>query len=721
MGVLMRKISLVCSFLTFCVVSLLAIDYVHVEDGHFNYKGERLRLWGVNLQLHHVQNYKGAKITVKRIKSMGFNAIHLWLSRGTFHQPGRDWKSFIKENKGSQKGLDLLDYFIACCKEENIFVSIALSPRGDEITPDVFDLASCDDSLSKDQWFKKFSDCKPKYSISALRYLDERIAKAYELHSAFFLNRINPYTGCRYAEEPTIALYEFADECDFLAWPPRNLKSDDLAGWQIKRKWEIFLKVKYHDTETLKAAWGSLLEGENITDMKAMFYPGREIDKTPSPRIEDAWEFLYGLCSSSDEAFLKSFRSMAQEGKGCNIVPITMDSVIYTKLGNLYAISSKSSFTCGTEMLRGGAIEKNADGYAWTPLSSMSPKEFHYSVSPGLIKIKGKPFCPYAGGELVNNPYRAAAPFFRSIWASYQDWDGVFSYCWGYHRNKLEPNNFGDFCGNSLFPASVDSPNDGYDILNDEVYLSVQKLASQIFLNTSVAKSKDTVLFRFGRKALFSLDAMGYYQSIWPEMAPASFLHSAELSLEPDGPFRMESKTESVPALEYPLKWENGFEWNWKEGFMKLDTPSAKGYAGRCDGPINFKDGISLDAGKEEFIVFMIASCDSAPIDKSRELSMSFVSSSRNSGYEEDFTRLQFTRLNSIDYPKEWSIVKNSGSLPVLVKRPSGIVRIPWNGKVEKYDFAMNLFQEKHFKDSFEQKSDEPVFITKIKRQNFNP
>jgi len=682
-------------------------DYVQIRNGHFYYKGKRLRLWGVNIMNHHVRNYKGAEITVRRLKDMGFNSVHIWLPKGTFHSPKRKWKNFVEVKKGSQ--LDLFDYFVYCCKKEGIFVTASLSVRGDLITPDVYDLVERND-IDKERWYDLIK--KSGRQFRSLKFVDPSIKEAYILQMRYFLNRVNPYTGKKYAEEETIAFYQLEDEMGFLSWPPGRIDNkDSLFQILIKKEWEKFLKKRYQNTEILEKSWGSLFENESINNMKAIFYPGARFRKTPEKRAADAWEFLYGLTEKFYKEYLLILRSQAPEGIGCNVIPVAVDSAIYTRAGNLFDIYRNSTFLCGTGTYSGGGIRKVGDKYKWVSLVETQPPFPSHSVDASILKVSGKPYCPLAGADILNNPYRALTPFFRGLWACWQDWDGIYTYWWGYFPKDVEI----DYENYSKFPLRVvwsENKRGGFDILNDEVSLAIHKLSSNIFRNFLISPSSFPTKFIFGKKFLYSIKAADYYHKLFPFMNKTAFTSGAEIIIDENANIEMKYKGKISEKVPYPLQWENGVKWDWENDYIKIDNRYVKGFAGKPEKEINFSDGIKIKNVNRKFIVFLLSPENKKSITNSSELIFTIVSTSHNSGYKEDFSKIQFNKRWKFPYP--WSVVVNPGNFPIVVERVSTSIFLPFSGIVEKYDFNMKKFDEKPFNEVINISENEPLFFGKI-------
>ena len=727
----MKRTFLFFIFITYYAFSFTIKEgkYVYVKDGNFYYDGKRIRLWGINILAHHVRNYKGAEITAKRLKDMGFNCVFIWIPKGFFHSQDKKWIEFVDVKKGSETGLDLVDYFVYCLKKEGIFSAFNLSINRDTLKEDVFDLVKRED-INKEKWWELIKKNYSRY----LKFVDPSIKQAYIEEMKFFLNRENPYTGRKYSEEESIAFYQLEDEMSFLAWPPGKIDNEnDLFSIQIKKRWEEFLKRKYKTEEEMWKNWGEKIPDESINNMKFIFYSGRgysisypngekkefytgsAFDSTPQKRAEDAWEFLYSLTEGFYKEYFKELRSQARKGIGVNIVPVCVDSVIYTKAGNFYDIVKNSDFVCGTGIGIGSGIEKVDNRYEWK-LNLKIPLSIHYSVEPTLLKVKDKPYCPLAGSNNLNNPYRAIIPFLRVIWASWQDWDGVFTYWWGYFPKDLEIN----YKNYDKFPLRVDyekEKNRAYDLLNDEISCSVHKLSSLIFLNFFLTPSENPTRFYFGKKFLYSVDAGNYFHSLYPFMAKTAYKYGAEIVFQPDSNYKIQSEGEIYKEeIECPLKWENGVEWNWIDEYIKIDSEYVKGYAGKVKGDIEFKDGIKLKNINRDFIVFLLVSENKISIKNSNKIYYTIVNTSFNNGFKEDFSKIQFFSQHIYKYPLIWSVVIDPGSLPIIVKRVTCELILPFSGIVENYNFYMEKISEQKFEKGFKISDEQPIFFGMIKK-----
>ncbi|MCM8830190.1 MAG: hypothetical protein NC824_04250 [Candidatus Omnitrophica bacterium] len=151
---------------------------------------------------------------------------------------------------------------------------------------------------------------------------------------------------------------------------------------------------------------------------------------------------------------------------------------------------------------------------------------------------------------------------------------------------------------------------------------------------------------------------------------------------------------------------------------MKVDNAYVKAFSGTPVGSIvDFKDGVAVKKISRDFVVFVIASDDGKAIKDSRKLIYTIVSTSHNTGYKEDISKLQFFTQAGYKYPLAWSIVENEGGLPIIVERVSAEIILPWKaGTHKKFDFFSSEISSERFSEVLKIKETEPVFIGTVSR-----
>jgi len=182
---------------------------------------------------------------------------------------------------------DRMDYFIHQCKQAGIY--LVLTPV----------------------YWTEFEITDPegnqvRTSSHVILFFNNNMEQAVrELWKEFYTHR-NPYTGLRYADDPTLAAFEFKNE-DSPFWALNWIKNGLPVFWkEIQRQYSGFLKEKYRTTDALHRAWtlkgypcalaeGESLEKENIDlfEMSGWHQEKNDRDIGMRPRKSDQTEFLH--------------------------------------------------------------------------------------------------------------------------------------------------------------------------------------------------------------------------------------------------------------------------------------------------------------------------------------------------------------------------------------------------------------------------------------------
>jgi len=686
--------------------------YVTVRDAHFSVDGKRLRLWGVNLSVHHVGDYRGAEVTIQRMKRLGFNCIHLWLPKGALHAPGKPYLEFRTSRKGDGSVLDLFDYIVYLCRQNGMYVSLpCLSVRLDEITEDAFDVLPGGSADERREWFEGVRSSGKGFR--QLKFVDERVAALYFAHARYFLNRVNPYTGKRYAEEECIAFYELEDGMSFLAWPP-DIGNGSYFSRRLSQHWFDFLESRFHSESEMAKAWGDLFPGESLSQRSIKLFPTRKLEQVNPRRLADTWEFLYGLSSRFHRDHLALVRSQAPKGVGINVQPIATDSLIYNRPGLMFAALSHSDFVCGTGFQTGGQLVEEEGTFRWRPATTFPPPwKWHYATDASCLRVEGMPYCPVAGASRTNDPFRAMNPLIRAIWASWQDWDGVFAYWWGYFADGKPIRSDADYAREPLRVATPDHPSRGFEICHDEIMLAQHRTASSLFRQGLIRPAGNPPVIRIGCRALFGPPASDYYHLRWPSIPRAAWQVGARIQFDSQWDGKVQLADAENGGSIGPLTWSNGVLWDWPRGRVVVDTPHVKALAGMIDGGFAFSGGIALKDVNREFVCFTLASEDGRPLESSHRAVLSMVSTSANTGYHFDSTRVTKNRFGM---PEIYSGCVNPGRWPVVVERVGARVLLPLlKGRVcRKLDFALREIETTGAETETVMKPDEPVFFCEL-------
>jgi hypothetical protein len=255
-----------------------AAGFIQVIDGHLaTGDGRRWRIWGQNMTFGAaLVPREMAPMVARRIAKYGINCIRLHhmdhryprgllirhSGRTPVNEPERS--GIARRDVEPTRALDpeamaRLDYFIACLKDNGVYVDINLN---------VSRSFTAADGVKQAAWIG--------YG-KALTYFDPRLIFLQKEYAQQVLDHVNPFTGNRYAEEPAVALVELVNENSLLeSWMMGRLRGEQTepAGtWtdippayaeDLDRLWNAWLARRYVDRAALATAWaGDLRDFED--------------------------------------------------------------------------------------------------------------------------------------------------------------------------------------------------------------------------------------------------------------------------------------------------------------------------------------------------------------------------------------------------------------------------------------------------------------------------
>lgn len=214
-------------------------------DGTYRVSGERIRFYGVNIGAGSCfPPLDKAEAIAARLARMGLNVAR-------FHHMEAPWTDgLLAYESGNSRTfdpvrLDRLDFFLAALKEAGVYLNLNL------LTSREFQAG---DGLPQEI---ESIDWKVQHVLAM--FYPQLVALQKE-HARGLLERVNPYTGLRYADDPALAFVEINNENGILhAWYGGDL--DGLPAvfeTPFRQRWNQWLREKYGDTETLRHAWGAV-------------------------------------------------------------------------------------------------------------------------------------------------------------------------------------------------------------------------------------------------------------------------------------------------------------------------------------------------------------------------------------------------------------------------------------------------------------------------------
>ncbi len=212
-------------------------------DGHLYAGGERQRFIGVNFTYRSaLPEHTDAEKIAARLARFGVNIVR-------FHLMDANWGGeciFDPAYPGTRhldpKSLDKLDYFVSQLKKNGIYSDINLLTGRNFRSSDGLDL-----SIDSMEWKAKQT---PAFFDSTMIELQKEYAR-------LLLDRVNPYTGLRYAEDPAIAVVELVNEHGLIHGWLAGM-ADTLPNYyaeELRGMWNSYLHSRYASHAALAAGW----------------------------------------------------------------------------------------------------------------------------------------------------------------------------------------------------------------------------------------------------------------------------------------------------------------------------------------------------------------------------------------------------------------------------------------------------------------------------------
>ena len=717
--------------------------FVSRRGADFLYDGKVLRLSGINVSTNNFRSYEDIDILIDRLGVMNLNAIRLWASKlgpagnnSAFYTPeSTREKMMVKSGKGDGSYADYYDYLTAKCQELGIFIHN--TSLGSHTPPMKYwpgnphDLV--DKPLSKSDTYVSLH-----YQGDAMLFLDDVYLEARIRHIRNFLNRVNPYTGQRYAEMPVFATWELGNEVHFnvQVFSGNVMKRmNPCVGEALTRRWNEYLRGKYQTQQALLRAWGKVDPGEELE--KGNIYPGPDYSnykKYPVQRMLDLVDFTQQRCISVYRTLEETARSCAGKGIGINQAPILHTTFAdHCNLNAFYACT-QGDFASGGIYQAWYTHNKKNPYYPYRPMFAERP----YFYFLNFMTRKDRPFMVYEHSYQGHYGYPAEwCPAIHLVGAGL-GWDAIYLYGYSGNGDLAHPLNLRDFPlyqgPSKLIPlSSTPAPFRSGDAVNMHFYheetLASNAIAAQAFIN-GLKPNSEPLTVTYGPAAYRHFAWRGYnLQSSYPMMM-ASIRSRLQFEFDPD------QKAEQV--LSHPLPQTDGIGWDpvvppridfcdtaeivkaspditWapSEKYFSVDCSHSKIVVGAVPNGFAFQDGVSVGKMNHPFAFFGVSSRDGKPIAQSDEVIFSIVGRARNTG-----EKFNLEKPYSISYLGVSDCLESFGHLPVIHDRYTTRVVLPLKNRIIRfYNFEGYCFRQEPFDGSVVISENEPLYMAVVSRE----
>ena len=726
--------------------------YVQLDEkGHFALDNRRLRFWGAQGGFPFSSDVKNMAL-VERLKATGFNMVRLFEIIPA------------KYKKGDQSLQDRTDFFLAELKRQGFHVWMSSLYRGNA-TPE--DVSIINDPTTAADWQAGIREWQAKRQGkpvpthgSLARIWDPRLEALSIQYMKSVGNHVNQYTGLRYADDPVFAIWELTNE----EWWFGKMVS---GSWQtlpaffqesLLRQWSAFLQTKYGGNKALTQAWGFLLPGEDIASSTVQLAPLRDTskpvvlndagpaaqaalkgvsggltrDQFKAQRGSDVIEFLLKIWIDHKKRLDASVKSL---GKSTQFAPIVWDTGIGYEIQAQY-MQQHAGAIAHCSYITGFQVDPKDELFPWASGLAETPRMC--SGVPWLEhnRLAGKPFLVYENQIEQPAKYRAEYPLRIATLGAIQDWDAINWHYFGHEVDLKQEHPY-----DRALDVSQSSPGthpQGYHFQFDESQMAAMRTAAELFKNGALPPAPAPTEFVFGRPALLDPASMDYgasYGEPGLKMLPTTYRYGVRLKIDAE---QKEYVKITGPTLSprlgepNPIRPNEAIEYDWRRGHLKADAPAGVAYAGffaRHGGPVVFSNGLTLDqvsitnppntpypvSEDEQYIAFALSSSTGEPLGITKTATLSLVSSSFNTGFALDTSKL----TEGFGWQRNPGAIVSLGTAPVLVCRVGATLKGPalrgfryrfldWHFR----EIAAGVIEE----DTLVLPADLPVFLTELSR-----
>ncbi|WP_419211110.1 beta-galactosidase [Maribacter sp. X9] len=598
--------------------------------------GEPIKFWGVNIcsDQPFVANDKADKY-VNMLAFMGVNGVRFhkftWEATDSKYSTVPDSLKFLK-----------MDYFQYKLKERGIYYGWS-HIYGHKVKPkDSSRLLSYREIANLSYPWKHLNGS----SSSLVNFANDLQDLNIEL-TVNMLNRVSPYSGLRYADDPALSFIEFQNE-DNIFWAAMEaaLKQAPTYRALLCKQFSEWLKDKYDTDEYLKIAWGSNLpEGESISKMNVYPTPNHGVfgfeynralkDDSEIPNdVLDKMRFLYDTQLKFYKRFEKAIRETGYKGiiVGSNWQAGSGISHLY----NLHAdysvgmVDRHNYFGGG----KGGHVLDTGKVKSKTMVSLPGSG----LLSTGMQQVENRPFAISEWMSLIPNEYTAeSSPIIATYGMGLQGWDASFAFAVdeAHYTNTLQSKH-GVYNVTSPLQMAL------YPALSSMIYRGDITEAPSVTERNVHIPSLMSGKLGFSEQIEQRYDDKYFSGSVPPEALafgkiPIVFTEEYEETKDLSVEQLQVYGNKAITSITDELKWDYS-----GKGYITINTKGTKGIIGFTKGKEFDLEGWKLST-ENDFVVIYLTSLDKFNgMDQSRKILITAIARARNKGmaYIQDGTYL---------------------------------------------------------------------------------
>ena len=463
--------------------------FLTTKGEHFAWSdGSRARFWGINVANTSLQESDAnIEAMLRNFRAAGFNLVrlhHFDERGGIIDLDAPDSRRFVEANWRK------LDFWIAKARENGLYVYLDLLDYRRFKAGDGVEAAEALGRSAKPYavFDPKLIELQKEYARKLLR------------------EHVNPFTGLRYADDPTVVMLEVYSESGLFMRRGLWRSMPEPYAARFKALWNKWLQAKYGSTINLYGAWtgpngkSALFEHENLekglVELPAMTWEinrlgAKELPYSALPRRSDGARFAYDI----HRRYFREMKTYLRQELGVKI-PMCVTGR-YDDLSDLASQASELDFIgCNFyydhPYWGGNAPQWKMPSYFHNrnPLTDVG--EMSMAATLGLTRVKGKPLVVREWNHCYPNQNRGAGMLEAATFAAMQDIDAMILFTYATGKE-----------------AQV-----GYfNVRSDPTRWGMAAVGARIFLKALVAPMKKRIVVPYSSVDLFAYEK--YHQPLY--------------------------------------------------------------------------------------------------------------------------------------------------------------------------------------------------------------
>jgi hypothetical protein len=521
-------------------------------------------------------------------------------------------------------------------------------------------------------------------SSQHVQFFNEKAAALHQQRLVNFFTHMNPHTGKRWCDDPTLAMIEILNEASMF-WGEVN----EPLRVQVEEKYSAWLRAKYGDNEGLKKAWAAggtsgLEEGEGLeAGQKIALLPNRSFtaeyfrqNPHQKARGQDQMRFYFEL---EDNYWTANKDALRKAGVK---VPITgtawQGNTSMTTRVHMLAQSKMDyidrhgywAHPQGQGNLRWSIATATFDSTPMIKAMHADQKTLMYLGRENLViekaweQVLGKPLTISEWSTVTPNWYSLEGTGLMAVYGLLHGWDGPLesNYQPGDWTNRMGPNQFNLF-GNPphilQFPAAM-AMWYRQDVKEADVIAETVYTKEGVFETTDDVKPLPLPAALIGK--------VGYRFADKPRKPVVKNIDQY-----------WDPKTLTARSITKELTW------NGSDGVVTVNTPRTQAVIGfLAKGHADLRD-VVVKSPTDFGALWVTAMDGMKPVESARRILITAVGPARNTGMEYEILETGARRGNPV------ARLKSMGEPPIQLQAVLGEVEIQTSHAGTMKAWALNV------------------------------